>query len=77
MLHGYVRWFNDAKGYGLIDCEETGESVYVHFSDLEDGNRTLRCGDKVRFEVEDGRHGQHAREVHRESEERLPIWGRN
>lgn len=32
-MHGRVKWFNDAKGYGFIE-QEGGTDVFVHLSRL-------------------------------------------
>ncbi|HKI95066.1 MAG TPA: cold shock domain-containing protein [Gemmatimonadales bacterium] len=51
-MHGKVKWFNDAKGYGFIAAER-GEDVFVHFSAIQtSGFRTLVEGQEVEFEVE-------------------------
>jgi CspA family cold shock protein len=70
MQHGHVRWFNDAKGYGLIDCEEFDQEIYVDFRSLQDGAETLRPGDEVQFDVcegDDGNDGPRAIDVHSKS----------
>lgn len=57
---GKVKWFNAAKGYGFIACED-GSEVFVHFSDLNmNGFKTLVEGQEVEFEVVDGSKGPQA-----------------
>ena len=63
MLEGTVKWFNESKGFGFIESEE-GKDVFVHFSAIQsDGFKTLREGQKVRFEVVDGQKGPAAANV--------------
>ncbi|MYR56068.1 cold shock domain-containing protein [Streptomyces sp. SID625] len=59
MATGFVKWFNNAKGYGLITLEEGGEDVPAHFSEIkvDDGFRTLQENQKVEYEVKDGPRG--------------------
>ena len=60
MVKGTVKWFNDKKGYGFLSRED-GDDVFVHFSNIEgDGFKTLREGDAVEFEVQDGPKGPQA-----------------
>jgi CspA family cold shock protein len=54
MEQGTVKWFNDAKGYGVIS-RQTGEDVFVHFSAIQAGGfRSLQEGQAVQFEVTKG-----------------------
>jgi CspA family cold shock protein len=65
MEKGKVKWFNEAKGYGFI-VRETGEDVFVHFkSIIGEGFKTLKEGEEVEFEVEQGPKGLQAKNVHR------------
>ena len=63
MPTGTVKWFDDAKGYGFIE-QETGEDVFVHFSDIEaEGYKTLDENQEVEFELEETDKGLAAVEV--------------
>ena len=54
---GTVKWFNDAKGFGFL-AVEGGKDVFVHQSAIvAEGFRSLSEGDKVEFEVEQGKKG--------------------
>ena len=62
-MQGTVKWFNDAKGFGFIS-QDGGEDVFVHYSSVRmEGFKTLREGDLVQFEMEQGPKGYHATEV--------------
>ncbi|TFG94595.1 MAG: cold-shock protein [Calditrichales bacterium] len=57
---GSVKWFDKKKGYGFINREE-GDDVFVHFSAIQgEGFRALEDGQKVEFEVVQGRKGLEA-----------------
>jgi len=60
-----VKWFDAKKGYGFINHPEGGEDVFVHYSQIEtdDDFKTLRTGQTVRFEMDDGPKGLHALKV--------------
>jgi CspA family cold shock protein len=57
MAKGSVKWFNDRKGYGFIE-QEDGSDVFVHHSGINgNGFKSLREGDQVSFDVEQGEKG--------------------
>jgi CspA family cold shock protein len=49
---GTVRWFNNAKGYGLLG-RDTGEpDVFAHSSAIQaEGYKSLKQGDPVSFDI--------------------------
>jgi CspA family cold shock protein len=61
---GTVKWFNQEKGYGFIIPDEGGEDLFVHYSAIEGGGfRSLEEGEKVSYEVGQGRKGPQAQNV--------------
>jgi len=65
MTQGTVKWFNGEKGYGFITQDE-GEDVFVHYSEIQgDGYRSLNEGDRVEFELAQGKKGLQATKVKR------------
>ncbi len=60
MEKGTVKWFNNSKGYGFI-TRETGEDLFVHFKAVVgEGYKSLKQGEVVQFEVEQGAKGLQA-----------------
>jgi CspA family cold shock protein len=60
---GTVKWFNDAKGYGFISADKGGD-LFVHFKSIKgNGFRSLKEGQKVKFQVKQGPKGLQAEEV--------------
>jgi len=60
---GTVKWFNGDKGYGFI-TQENGPDLFVHYSEIQAGGyRTLNEGDRVEFEVTEGKKGKQASAV--------------
>ena len=56
MSRGTVKFFNEEKGFGFI-TEDGGGEVFVHASGLQG---TIREGDTVEYEVENGKKGLNA-----------------
>jgi cold shock protein len=61
---GAVKWFNEAKGYGFIQRDQTRSDIFVHYSAIvSNGYKTLREGQRVEFSVQDTPKGPQATEV--------------
>ena len=64
MAVGKVKWFNNAKGFGFIVPEEGGEAIFAHYSTIQmEGYRSLKAGQEVTFEVQQGPKGLHAENI--------------
>jgi CspA family cold shock protein len=63
-MQGTVKWFNDAKGFGFITPDDGSKDVFVHFSAISSGGfKSLKEGDRVQFETEQGQKGPQAKDV--------------
>ena len=61
---GTVKWFNAEKGFGFIARDNGGKDVFVHISALErSGLTALDQGDRVTFDIVEGRKGPEAVKV--------------
>lgn len=60
-----VKWFDAKKGYGFIHHPDGGDDVFVHYTQIESDKdfKTLRTGQTVEFEMNDGPKGLHALNV--------------
>lgn len=61
-MHGRVKWFNDAKGYGFIAGED-GRDYFCHYSEIktqESGRKTLKENQTVVFEPREESKGPRA-----------------
>ena len=62
-LRGKVKWFNNEKGYGFIECQNL-EDIFVHYSAIDkQGFKTLKEGDLVDFKLIETAKGLQAVEV--------------
>ena len=65
MQRSTVKWFDAKKGYGFIHHPDEGEDIFVHYTQIESDKdfKTLRTGQTVEFEMNDGPKGLHALSV--------------
>jgi len=63
MATGTVKWFNPTKGFGFIEPEDGSSDAFVHISAVERaGLNTLNEGQKVSYELQEGRNGKSSAE---------------
>ena len=60
MKTGVVKFYNEAKGFGFITEEGTGQDVFVHASGLKE---QISKNDSVQFEIIHGKKGKNLVEV--------------
>jgi CspA family cold shock protein len=61
---GTVKWFNASKGYGFITPSDGGDDVFAHYSAIDmEGYKTLKEGQQVEFEVQEGPKGPQASHI--------------
>lgn len=60
MKKGTVKFFNEEKGFGFIQQEDSNQDIFVHKTGLID---RIRENDQVEFEVEQGQKGLNAVDV--------------
>lgn len=63
MAAGRVKWFNDARGFGLIESAD-GRIIFVHYTQiLNSGFKTLEAGQWVEFDLYEEEARFHAKNV--------------
>jgi len=61
MPTGTVKWFNVKKGYGFIIPDDGGDELFIHHSNItSEGFRSLEEGQKVEYDMGEGRKGPEA-----------------
>jgi CspA family cold shock protein len=60
MPTGTIKFFNEAKGFGFIKPDNGAQDVFVHVSGLVN---EVKEGDRVTYEVEQGKKGVNAVKV--------------
>ena len=64
MSIGTVKWFDSGKGFGFINPDDGNEDLFVHHSEIKtEGYASLDEGQKVDFEVGEGKKGPCATNV--------------
>ena len=49
-MQGYVKFFNESKGFGFLRPQDGTKDVFVHISNIADG-KPLYQDDEVSFDV--------------------------
>ncbi|MET0383852.1 MAG: cold-shock protein [Burkholderiaceae bacterium] len=62
---GFVKWFNDGKGFGFITPDSGGKDLFAHFSEIQGGTgfKSLAENQRVEFEVKQGQKGLQASNI--------------
>ena len=75
VYNSVVKWFDAKKGYGFINHPEGGQDIFVHYTQIitDDRFKTLRTGQSVVFDLNDGPKGLHAHNVMSTEEEEPSV----
>lgn len=64
MSTGTVKWFDSKKGFGFITPDDGSDDLFVHHSEIQvEGYATLDDGQKVDYEIGEGKKGPCAKNV--------------
>lgn len=63
VMRGKVKWFNNDKGYGFIECNNF-DDIFVHYSAVsQSGYKTLKENEVVEFKLIETPKGLQANDV--------------
>ncbi|MCB9800122.1 MAG: cold shock domain-containing protein [Candidatus Omnitrophica bacterium] len=63
---GKVKWFSNVKGYGFLEKEGADKDIFIHYSKIMgEGYKTLKSGEEVEFDIEEGSKGPTAVNINR------------
>ena len=66
MPQGTVKWFDGGKDYGFVSPDEGDGDLFVHHSSILGGDfKSLEEGEKVSYEIGQGKKGPQAESVRR------------
>ena len=58
---GRVKWFSNDRGFGFIEPDNGERELFAHHQNIiMEGYKTLKCFQRVTYEVEHGENGRHA-----------------
>ena len=64
MSIGTVKWFDSKKGFGFITPDDGNDDLFIHHSEIQvEGYASLDDGQKVNYEVGEGKKGPCAMSV--------------
>jgi len=69
MERGTVKWFDKEKNFGFIESDTGGKEFFVHSSNVQEMEEGLDKGQRVEFEIGEGKKGPQAVNVRSLSEE--------
>ena len=62
MTTGKVKWYNEVKGFGFIETENS-DDIFVHRTNLDSPFAGLSPGESVSFDISEGEKGFVAKNV--------------
>jgi CspA family cold shock protein len=66
-VSGIVKWYDDTKGFGFIQCEGHNRDIFVHKQQLDKSNvSSIQEGDRVTLVINEGVKGSFATNLAKE-----------
>ena len=67
---GTVKWYNEIEGHGIIESDENKKNILINSLELNNSNiKSLKEGEKVRFEIKETEKGPSAKNLESISED--------